>query len=213
MSDFSELEIERRNQIFRDKYMVPFVLRLRRFSRHVEMQRSSRYAEIQRFCRHNEMRKCHRNRIRAWKSQQRKLAKAQRPETLARRRRLYRGIKSMTKKHNPPMKAHGLRRSPQALRLAKEALRRKLRQANKPPPNQRDEALESQLPEAPTRGRRLCRGSKPRAEEQSLLIRTLKPLRSSQMLRREHIEATRRWKLQQFYRSDSIEEDYIQEDE
>ncbi|TGO62893.1 hypothetical protein BOTNAR_0107g00170 [Botryotinia narcissicola] len=162
MSDFSELEIERRNQIYRDKCIVPFVLRLSRFSPHFEMQR---YAEIQRFCRYNEMRKCHRNRICAWKSQQRKLAKAQRTETLARRRRLYRGIKSMTKKHNPPMKAHGLRRSPQTLRLEKEALRRKLRQANKPPPSQRDEAAESQLSEAPTRGRRLCRGMKPRAEE------------------------------------------------
>ncbi|TGO13655.1 hypothetical protein BTUL_0065g00110 [Botrytis tulipae] len=147
MSDYSELEIERRNQIYRDTYIVPFVSRLRRFDRY------------------DEMRKCHRNRIRVWKSQQRKLAKAQQPETLARRRRLYRGIKSMTKEHNPPMKARGLRRSPQTLRREKEAPRRwKLRQANQPPPSQRDEAAESQLPEAPTRRRRLCRGIKPRGE-------------------------------------------------
>ncbi|KAF7894326.1 hypothetical protein EAF00_007840 [Botryotinia globosa] len=199
MSDYSELEIERRNQIFRDKYIVPFVEKLGR-NRHVEMQRFSRYdEETQRFCRHNEIRKCHRNRIRAWKSQQRKLAKAQRPEILARRRRLSKAIKSMNPKHNPLMNAHGLRCSAQTLRMELEALRRKLRQANTPPPSQRDEAAESQLPEAPTRGRRLCRGMKPRAEEQSLPIWRLKPLQPSQMLRREHIGAMRRWKLQKLY--------------
>ncbi|TGO32950.1 hypothetical protein BHYA_0277g00100 [Botrytis hyacinthi] len=140
MSEYSELEIERRNQIYRDTYIVPFVLRLRKFSRY------------------DKLRKYYRNKVSAWKSRQRKLAKARRPESLARRRRLYRGIKSMTEEHNPPMKAHGLRRSPQTLRRETEALRRwKLRKANQPPPSQRDEAAESQLPEAPTRRRRLCR--------------------------------------------------------
>ncbi|TGO49791.1 hypothetical protein BCON_0200g00200 [Botryotinia convoluta] len=193
MSDFSDLplELELRNQIYRDTYIAQLVLRAQKVSPY------------------DKLRKYYRNEIRAWKSQQHKLAEAQQPEAPARRRRLCRGIKPMAEENNPPMKAHGLRRSPQILRREiKEALRRwKLRQANQPLPSQRDEAAEFQLPEAPARRRRLCRGIKPRAEEQNSPMQTHKPLRPSQMLRREYKEAIHRWKLQQVHQPAPSQQD------
>ncbi|TGO21537.1 hypothetical protein BPAE_0214g00080 [Botrytis paeoniae] len=127
MSDFSDLplEPELRNQIYRDTYIAQLVLR------------------AQKVIQYDKLRKYYRNEIRAWKSQQRKLAEAQQPEVPACRRRLCRGIKPIAEEHIPPMTAHGLRRSPQMLRReTKEALRRwKLRQVHQPAPSQQDESL------------------------------------------------------------------------
>lgn len=198
--------MERRSQIYREKYIIPFVLRLRKLERY------------------DESRKCYLNKVRAWKSQHRKLAAARRPETPARRRRIYKGIRSMIEEHNPPMKAHGFQSLAQTLRWEtsrrdslrwersqremKEARRLwKLQQAKRLPPSQRDEAAESQLSEAPARRRRLRRGIKPRAGQQNSLIQTYKPLWLSHMLREEYREAMRRWKLQQVHQLDSIQED------
>ncbi|KAF7885415.1 uncharacterized protein EAF02_003924 [Botrytis sinoallii] len=184
MSDYSDLplELELRNQIYRDT-IIPKLI-----------------AKAQRFSPYDKLRKYFQNKLRAWKSQQRKLAKAQQQGAPARRRRQCRGIKPRAEEQNSPMKAHGIRRSPQTLRREREALRRwKIRYANQPPPSPRDEATESQLPEAPARRRRLCRGTKPRAEEQKFANADAQPLGPSRMLRREHKEAIRRWKLQQVH--------------
>ncbi|THV51607.1 hypothetical protein BGAL_0105g00210 [Botrytis galanthina] len=98
MSDYSELEMERRCQIYREKYIIPFDLRLRKLERY------------------DKSRKCYLNKVRAWKSQHCKLAAARRPETPARRRRLYKGIRSMIKEQFHPMKAHGFQSLAQTLR-------------------------------------------------------------------------------------------------
>ncbi|KAF7959358.1 hypothetical protein EAE96_000978 [Botrytis aclada] len=157
MSDLSNLELENeiRNQIYRDKY-IPQIL-----------------ARVQKVSPYYKLRKYYRNRIRAWKSQQRKIAKAQQLAAPARRRRLCRGIKPRAEEQNSSAQEYKPLGPSQMLRQeCKEAIRRwRLQQVNQPAPSQevksadlqqQDEATSTQLPGVPARKRRLVRGIKPR---------------------------------------------------
>ncbi|KAF7871867.1 hypothetical protein EAF04_003974 [Stromatinia cepivora] len=70
----------------------------------------------------------------------------------------------------------------------------KLQRSRQPASGQEDELVDIQQPGAPVRRRRLCRGIKPRIEEEALPIRGHKVHGPSQKLRRGYKRAIRSWR-------------------